>query len=137
MAEPFTPPGPGMELSHHYADVRPVETYAGRRVLIIGKQNSGFELANGLLPWARQLVLVSPSQARLSVDTRTLVGVRARYVQPYEDHVLGGGVSVLDAAIDRVERSAGRRAHASTCDGPTAAPTSPSRSTTSSPRPGS
>ena len=71
---------------------------------IIGKQNSGFELANGLLPWARQLVLVSPSHAKLSVDTHSLVGVRARYVQPYEDNVLGGGVSILDAAIDRVER---------------------------------
>jgi hypothetical protein len=31
------------------------------------------------------------------------VGVRARYVQPYEDHVLGGGVSVLDAAISSIE----------------------------------
>ncbi len=93
-----------MEHSHHYADVRPVETYEDRRVLIIGKQNSGFELASGLLPWARQLVIVSPSKVRLSVETRTLVGVRARYVQPFEDHVLGGGVSVLDAAIDRVER---------------------------------
>ena len=105
VAEPFTPPGDGLEHAHHYADVRPVESYADRRVFIIGKQNSGFELANGLLPWARQLVLASPSKARLSVDTKSLVGVRARYVQPFEDHVLGGGVSVLDAALDRVERA--------------------------------
>ncbi len=107
VAEPFTPPGPGMEFSRHYADVQPAESYAGKRVCIIGKQNSGFELANGLLPWARQLVLVSPSHAKLSVDTRSLVGVRARYVQPYEDHVLGGGVAILDAAIERVEPVAG------------------------------
>ena len=106
VAQPFTPPGPGMEFSHHYADVRAAESYAGRCVLIVGKQNSGFELANGLLPWARQLLLVSPSHAKLSVDTRTLVGVRARYVQPYEDSVLGGGVAILDAALDRVERDA-------------------------------
>ena len=106
VAEPRTPPGVGMELTRHYADVRPAASYAGQRVFIIGKQNSGFELATGLLPWARQLILSSPSAARLSVDTRSLVGVRARYVQPYEDHVLGGGVSVLDAAIDRIERSA-------------------------------
>ncbi|MGZ8437074.1 MAG: NAD(P)-binding domain-containing protein [Candidatus Limnocylindrales bacterium] len=106
VAEPRTPPGLGMELTSHYADVRPAETYAGKRVFIIGKQNSGFELATGLLPWARQLILSSPSPARLSVDTRSLVGIRARYVQPYEDHVLGGGVSVLDAAIDRIERAA-------------------------------
>jgi thioredoxin reductase len=106
VAEPRTPPGLGMELTTHYADVRPAETYAGKRVFIIGKQNSGFELATGLLPWAKQLILSSPSAARLSVDTRSLVGIRARYVQPYEDHVLGGGVSVLDAAIDRIERAA-------------------------------
>jgi len=104
VAEPSTPPGPGMEFARHYADVSPAETYAGKRVFIIGKQNSGFELANGLLPWARQLVLSSPSPTRLSVDTRSLVGVRARYVQPYEDHALGGGVVILDAATERVER---------------------------------
>ena len=107
VARPRTPPGPGMELSHHYADVRPAESYAGHRVFIAGKQNSGFELANGLLPWACQVVLASPSHAKLSVVTNSLVGVRARYVQPYEDHALGGGVSILDAAIDRVERVEG------------------------------
>ena len=106
VAQPYTPPGQGMEHAYHYADVRPAETYAGRRICIIGKQNSGFELATGLLPWAQQLILVSPSPTKLSVDTRSLVGVRARYVQPYEDHVLGGGVSILDAAIDRLERAA-------------------------------
>ena len=105
VAEPYTPPGLGIEHAYHYADVRPAETYAGRRVLILGKQNSGFELANGLLQWARQLILVSPSHAKLSVDTNSLVGVRARYVQPYEDHVLGGGVSIIDASLDRIERA--------------------------------
>lgn len=106
VAEPHTPELPGIELAHHYADVRTADSYAGKRVFIIGKQNSGFELANGLLPWARQLVLASPSATRLSVDTRSLVGVRARYVQPFEDHVLGGGVSVLDAAIGSIEAQA-------------------------------
>jgi thioredoxin reductase len=106
IAEPFVPPSPGSELSIHYAGVQAPEMYAARRVFIIGKQNSGFELASGLLPWARQIVLASPSPAKLSVNTKSLVGVRARYVQPYEDFVLGGGVSVLDAAIERLERTA-------------------------------
>jgi hypothetical protein len=106
VAEPYSPPTPGIELGSHYADTRPAQTYAGRRIFIIGKQNSGFELASGFLPWARQIVLSSPSPTRLSVDTKSLVGVRARYVQPYEDHVLGGGVSILDAAIERVEQVA-------------------------------
>ena len=107
VAQPYSPSTPGIELSHHYSDVRPPETYAGRRVFLIGKSVSAFELATGLLQWARQLVLVSPSPVKLSVDTRSLVGVRARYVQPYEDHVLGGGVSVLDASIESIERGEG------------------------------
>jgi thioredoxin reductase len=106
IAEPYTPPKPGLDLAAHYADTRPAQTYAGRRIFIVGKQNSGFELASGFLPWAQRIVLASPSPTRLSVESRSLVGVRARYVQPYEDHVLGGGVSVLDASIERVERTA-------------------------------
>jgi thioredoxin reductase len=109
VAEPHAPDLPGIELARHYGMVEPAEAYAGKRVFIIGKQNSGFELANGLLPWARQLILASPSPTRLSVDTRSLVGVRARYVQPYEDHVLGGGVVILDAAIAAIEANGSLR----------------------------
>jgi len=104
-ADPHVPATPGIELAAHYADTRPAETYADKRLFIIGKQNSGFELATGLLPWARGIVLASPSPAKLSVLTHSLVGIRARYLQPYEDYVLGGGVAILEAAIDRIERS--------------------------------
>ncbi|MGZ6338944.1 MAG: NAD(P)-binding domain-containing protein, partial [Candidatus Limnocylindrales bacterium] len=104
VAEPYLPPTPGIEQVPHYVDTRAAETYRDRRVFIIGKQNSGFELASGLLASARSIVLASPSPARLSVVTRSLVGIRARYVQPYEDHVLGGGVAVLEASIERIER---------------------------------
>ncbi len=104
VAEPWMPDSPGMDLVAHYADTRPAETYAGRRVFIIGKQNSGFELASGLLQWARGLVLASPSPAKLSVNTYSLAGIRARYLQPFEDHAIGGGVGILNAAIERVER---------------------------------
>jgi thioredoxin reductase len=105
VAEPYVPPTPGLELAPHYADTRPAETYAGKRVFIVGKQNSGFELATGLLPWARSIVLASPSPAKLSVVTRSLVGIRARYLQPYEDHVLAGGVAVMEASIGGIERT--------------------------------
>ena len=49
-------------------------------------------------------MLASPSPAKLSVNTHSLVGIRARYLQPYEDHVLGGGVGILDA-VDRGDRA--------------------------------
>ena len=105
VAQPYTPPFAGAELTAHYADTRTPESYADKSLVIIGKQNSGFELASGLLQWARRIIISSPSPTKLSVDTRSLVGVRARYVQPYEDHVLGGGVSIIDAAMEAVERS--------------------------------
>ena len=105
VAEPWRPPTPGIELVAHYADTRPAETYADRRIFIIGKQNSGFEIASGLLQWASRIILASPSPAKLSVNTKSLVGVRARYVQPVEDHNLGGGVSILDASVDSIERA--------------------------------
>jgi thioredoxin reductase len=104
VAQPYRPPIPGLDQVPHYGDFRPVETYKDRRIFIVGKQNSGFEIATGLLPWARQLVLASPSPTKLSVNTRTLVGVRARYVQPYEDAALAGGVIILDATIEEVKK---------------------------------
>ena len=103
IAQPYSPPMPGGELVAHYAMTRSPDTYADRRVFIIGKSVSAFELASGLLQWARRITLASPSPTKLSVNTRSLVGVRARYVQPFEDHVLGGGVTVLDAQILSVE----------------------------------
>lgn len=99
VAEPFTPAAPGIEHVRHYAETREAASYAGKRLFIIGKQNSGFELASGLAAWASSIVVASPSPAKLSVQTRSLVGVRARYVQPFEDNFLGLGVTILDASI--------------------------------------
>ena len=108
VAEPFTPPTPGGELMVHYADTRAAETYAGKRLFILGKQNSGFELASGLLQWASRITLASPSPAKTSIETRSLVGVRARYVQPFEDSALGGGVDILAASVDGIVGQPGR-----------------------------
>ena len=113
MAEPWKPSIPGIEEVPHYAETRPPRDYAGKSLFIVGKRNSGFELADGLLPWARQIILASPHSALLSVVTRSLVGARARYLQPYEDHVLGGGNLIMDLSIERIERTTeGYRIHA-------------------------
>ena len=124
---------PGIEQVPHYIATGDPRAYAGKSVVVIGKRNSGFEIADGLLPWARRIVLLSPRPVQTSV--LALSSVRVRYMQPLEDDALGGGTLVLDAAVERVERAGeatssmrrGRRARAS----------SPSRPTRSSPRPGS
>ena len=99
VAEPWSPSPPGIELARHYADTREAASYAGKRIFIIGKQNSGFELASGLAAWASSITVCSPSPAKTSIEKRSLAGVRARYVQPFEDNFLGLGVKILDASI--------------------------------------
>ena len=83
VADPSLPATPGIELARHYAETRDAASYAGKRVFIIGKQNSGFELASGLSQWASAITVCSPSPAKTSIQTKSLVGVRARYVQPF------------------------------------------------------
>jgi thioredoxin reductase len=105
VSQPWKPHIPGLDVASGYGELRASDSYADRRIFIVGKQNSGFEIASGLLQWARQIVIASPSSTKLSVNTRTLVGVRARYVQPFEDSALAGGVVILDASIESVERA--------------------------------
>jgi thioredoxin reductase len=104
VAEPWKPDTPGFGDAVHYANIKPADQYAGKRLFIIGKENSAFELANGLLPWAQRIVLASPRPAKMSINSNSLAGIRARYVQPVEDQMLGGGVFVLNASIVRLER---------------------------------
>ena len=55
VAEPWSPRRPGIEHARHYAETRDAASYAGKRLFIIGKQNSGFELASGLSSWASKI----------------------------------------------------------------------------------
>jgi len=113
MAEPWAPDTPGMDRVPHYVETEDPKAYRDQRIVLIGKRNSGFELADGFQPWARQILLLSPRPARISVIAHSTAAARARYLQPYEDYVLGGGTFVIDAAIERIERTAGGwRVHA-------------------------
>jgi thioredoxin reductase len=104
VTEPWKGGIPGSEHAPHYVETKKPSAYRGKRLVIVGKRNSGFELANGLLPWAREIVLVSPRPVRFGVLARS--PLRVRYLQPYEEYVRGGsGALVVDAAIERIERN--------------------------------
>jgi thioredoxin reductase len=112
MTEPWRPAIPGLEDAPHYTDTLSPARYDGKRVFIVGKRNSAFEVAQGLLPWAKTLVLGSPRP----VDTAVLAfsPLRLRYLQPFDEHVRGGsGSHVVDASIESIERhGGGYRVHA-------------------------
>jgi thioredoxin reductase len=104
VTQPWNGGIPGADLAPHYVETKEAPAYRGKRLVIIGKRNSGFELANGLLPWAREIILVSPRPVRFTVLARS--PLRVRYLQPYEEYVRGGsGALVVDGAIDRIERN--------------------------------
>ncbi|HKO74951.1 MAG TPA: NAD(P)-binding domain-containing protein [Gaiellaceae bacterium] len=104
VTDPWKSPIPGIEDVPHYADTpREAREFQGKSVLIIGKRNSGFELADGLEPWARQIFLVSPRPVQTAV--LSMATVRVRYFEPLEDASWGGGTFALDAAVERIERT--------------------------------
>jgi thioredoxin reductase len=106
VTEKWVPPIPGAELASHYVDTRPPGAYRDKRVVVIGKRNSGFELGHGLLPWAKELVLVSPRPVEIGMLAHS--PLRVRYLQPYEEYVRGAaGTFVVDAAISAIEGTAG------------------------------
>ncbi|MEO7804059.1 MAG: NAD(P)-binding domain-containing protein [Actinomycetota bacterium] len=110
VTEPWKPPTiPGIEEVVHSMELKAPQEYAGKSIYIIGKGTAAFEIADGLLPWASQIVLSSPGEAPPSVVTHSLAGIRARYMQPLEDHAISGRtVTVLDAATERIERVGSR-----------------------------
>jgi thioredoxin reductase len=111
VTEPWKSTIAGIEDVPHYAETKRPEEYRGKSVLIIGKRNSGFELADGLEPWARQIFLVSPRPVQARV--LALASVRVRYFEPLEDASWGGGTFTLDASVERIERAGeGFRLHA-------------------------
>jgi thioredoxin reductase len=107
VTEPWIPHIPGARHVVHYVDLKKPRDYAGKRILVLGKRNSGFETAHGLLPWASRIVMTSPSPVMFSITARHPSAARAVYMQPYEDYVLGGGHYVLNAVPTSIERTAG------------------------------
>ena len=104
VAEPWSPSTPGIEHARHYAETREAPSVRGQAAVHhrqaelglrarVGPRGVGVE-DHGRVAVARQ--------DRRS-QTQSLVGVRARYVQPFEDNFLGLGVSILDASIDAIE----------------------------------
>ena len=112
VTEPWRAEVPGLEHAAHYVDTHVPERYAGRDVFVVGKRNSGFEVAQGILPWARSIVLGSPRPVQ--TDALALSALRVRYLHPYDEYARGGpGTYVIDVTIERIER-VGERLRVST-----------------------
>ena len=96
---------PGLELGQHYVNVDSApDRYEDRRVVIVGKRNSAFEIGEAISrQGVRELTLVSPRSPDLGRLARS--PLRPWYLTTYDEHVRGApGRFVLNASVDRVER---------------------------------
>jgi thioredoxin reductase len=113
MTEPWVPSIPGLDINQHYVHVKSArEHYRDRRVVIVGKRNSAFEVGEGILRHGlRELTLVSPRPPDLGRLARS--PLRPWYLTPLDEHVRGApGRYVLNASLERIERgAAGYRVH--------------------------
>ena len=103
---PYLPEIDGIELAEHYIDM-PVDPadYADQRVLILGKGNSAFETADVLTGSAQVIHVCSPHSIKMAWKTHFFGDLRAVNNDFLDTYVLKGQNSVLDADIEKIERS--------------------------------
>jgi hypothetical protein len=86
--------------------MKPAEHYRDKRVLIIGKGNSGFECAKDILNEAASIMIASPSPVRLAYQTHYVGGVRSVNDILIENYQLKHNAAILDCVITSIERAA-------------------------------
>lgn len=103
----------GIEHATGYEDMdTDPQSYAGKRVLIIGKGNSAFETASAILGHAAMVHLASPRPMRLAWNTKHPGDVRGHHGAVLDSYQFKTLHSVLDCVIDEIRpRGDGYRVH--------------------------
>lgn len=103
--KPMTPKIPGIEYSVSYVDLD-LETrkFENKRVLILGKGNSGFETADHLVPYAALIHIASPNPIKMAWKTHYVGNLRAVNNNLLDTYQLKSQNAVLDAQILNIEK---------------------------------
>ena len=122
-------PIPGVERPRTTSTRGDPERYQGRSVFIIGKRNSGFEVASGLLAWARadRACLAEAGRHRRRSAARRFARATS---QPLDEYARGGAERLRRRRDDRAHRAAATAASASSRTGRRGPGSSSSRWTT-------
>lgn len=101
--DPWTPDIPGIELGENYVEFSlDPNDYAGQKVLILGKGNSGFEMANWITSATRVTHVCSPNPVKMAWKTHFFGHLRAVNNDFLDTYILKGQNSVLDAEILKI-----------------------------------
>lgn len=108
VSKPYIPPIDGIELADNYVNVTiEPEEFVNKRVLIIGKGNSGFETAENLISTAASIHIASPHPLRMAWSTHYVGHLRAVNNNVLDTYQLKSQNAVIDASIDKIEKSGG------------------------------
>ncbi|EGJ31397.1 MULTISPECIES: NAD(P)-binding domain-containing protein [Moorena] len=106
-SKPYIPDIPGIELTENYETVSlDCNTFTGQRVLILGKGNSAFEIADIAMETAAQVHIASPNSLTLAWKSRHPGHVRAnhtRLLDTYQLKLLNG---TLDCHVNNITQNA-------------------------------
>ena len=107
--KPYVPTIPGIEYATGYEDmaVDPA-VFAGQRVLIIGKGNSAFETASGILGKAAMVHLAGRRPLKLAWNTKHPGDVRGQHGAILDSYQFKTLHSMLDCTIDAIRPVDGR-----------------------------
>jgi thioredoxin reductase len=101
----YIPPIPGIELCENYTSVNvDPQTFINQRVLILGKGNSAFEMAELLTETTAMIHVCSPNPIKMAWATHHVGHLRAVNNNFLDTYQLKTQNAVLDATVLRVER---------------------------------
>ena len=109
----YDPGIPGIELCETYADhsINP-DNYINKRVMVVGKGNSGFETADHLVETAAVIHVCSPEFTELAWQTHYVGHLRAVNNNFLDTYQLKSQNAVIDATIRKIEKQNGKfKAH--------------------------
>lgn len=105
VSKPYVPPIPGIEHADGYAAApKDLRAYAGQHVLILGKGNSGFEMADQIIEAAAVIHVASPESLKFAWQTHHVGHLRALNNNFLDTYQLKCQNAVLDATVERIER---------------------------------
>jgi thioredoxin reductase len=100
-----SPALPGIELAERYIDVSTDPTdYTNQRVLVLGKGNSAFEIAEHLTETAAIIHVMSPAPLKMAWQTHHVGHLRAINNNFLDTYQLKCQNAVLDATAELIER---------------------------------
>ena len=99
------PPVPGIEHAEFYSGVSvDPQDFKNQRVLIIGKGNSAFELADTLIPTTIYIHVASPESLRLAWKSRFVGDLRAVNNNFLDTYQLKCQNAILDGIITKIHK---------------------------------